>query len=327
MRRPLALIAAAVLAPLATSASADTAVLEALRSEDARLAAIAYRLTTANVAFCDRRQPATGVAIQTIGQYPPAGRADARAAFGFERPVAIEAVVPGGPADRAGVRPNDSLAAIDGVAVEAPVPAAGADAVARDAVLARIAAMPPGAPMRWTLVRGGEARTVTVQPVPACRSDFEVLPGPKLSAAADGRLVQIGSRFFERYDDAQIAVVVAHELSHDILHHHDRLAAAGVSRGLLAEVGRNGRIFRETEDQADRLGAILLRNAGYDPRIAVTWWREHGGEVDGGLFRSRTHPSSAARAKSVEAEIARIPVDAPTPYIPPLIADRDRPLG
>lgn len=325
MRRRFALLAAALM-PIATIASADTAVLEALRADDARLAAIAWRLTTTNAALCDRLQPATGAVIQTLGQFPPAGRADARATFGFERPVAIEAVVAGSAADRAGVRPNDSLAAIAGQPVDAPPPATGANADARDAVLARIAALPPAQPMRWTLVRDGSTREVTLHPVPACRSDFEVLPGPKLTAAADGRLVQIGSRFFERYDDAQIAVVVAHELAHDILHHRERLDAAGVSRGLLAEVGRNGRLFRTTEDQADRLGAILLRNAGYDPQSAVRWWREHGGDVDGGLFRSRTHPSSAARAKSVEAEIARIPAHAPMPYVPPLIAESAQPL-
>ena len=70
----------------------------------------------------------------------------------------------------------------------------------------------------------------------------------------------------------------------------------------------------------------LLRNAGYDPRIAVRFWREHGGDVDGGLFRSRTHPSSAARAKALEAEIARIPANAPRPYVPPIIATADQPL-
>ncbi len=51
----------------------------------------------------------------------------------------------------------------------------------------------------------------------------------------------------------------------------------------------------------------------------MRFWREHGGEVDGGIFRSRTHPSSSARADAVAAEIAAIPVGAPIPYHPPLI--------
>ena len=85
-------------------------------------------------------------------------------------------------------------------------------------------------------------------------------------------------------------------------------------------------MFRLTEDQADLLGMHLMRNAGYDPQLAVRFWREHGGDVDGGLFRSRTHPSSKARAQAIADEIARIPAGAPIPYVPPILAERDRPL-
>jgi hypothetical protein len=176
------------------------------------------------------------------------------------------------------------------------------------------------------MIRNGQRRSVRIAASPGCRSAFEVLLAPGMPASADGRIVQVGVRFFERYSDAEVAVVVAHELSHNILHHARRLDAAGVKRGLLAEVGRNGRLFRLSEDQADLLGMHLLRNAGYDPQIAVRFWRDHGGDVDGGLFRSRTHRSSAARAKALEAEIARIPAGARVPYVPPLIAEADRPL-
>jgi predicted Zn-dependent protease len=95
---------------------------------------------------------------------------------------------------------------------------------------------------------------------------------------------------------------------------------------LLSEFGRNARLFRQTETEADLMGAYLLRNAGWDPRIAVTFWREQGGKVDGGLFRSRTHPSSKARAEAIERAIATIPADAPMPYLPPLLEQRDAPL-
>ena len=105
----------------------------------------------------------------------------------------------------------------------------------------------------------------------------------------DCDIVQIGVRFFERYDDADIAVVVAHELAHNILRHRARLDAAGISRGLFAEVGRNGRLIRRTEDEADLLGLHLLRNAGYDPASAPRFWRDHGGDVDGGLHGGGGH--------------------------------------
>ena len=303
----------------------DAATFVALRAVDQRMASIAYRLTTANAPLCRGLVPVPGWAIHSLGQYDPALRDRARASFGFDAPIAVEAVVPDAPAARAGVRPNDSVAAINGAAL-AGTPGAKADSSARDAANAVIARQPPGAPLRVDLIRSGARRTVSIDTVAGCPGSFEVLLGPGMDASADGHTVQIAVRFFERYTDDQVAVVVAHELAHNILRHRARLDAAKVSRGLFAEVGRNGRLFRRTESEADLLGMHLLRNAGYEPHGAVAFWRDHGGDVDGGLFRSRTHPSSKARAQAIADEIARIPAGSPRPYLPPLLASRDTPL-
>ncbi|MGU3316633.1 M48 family metalloprotease [Sphingomonas sp. M6A6_1c] len=312
--------------PSPARAQDSAATFTALRAVDGRMAGIAYRLTTANAALCRETAPTPGWALHAIDQYDAPLRDQARRSFGFETPIAVEAVVPGSPAAAAAVREGDSIVAIDGKRVDGAVPGKTATSAARDAVIATIAGLPADKPLRVDLLRDGKARSVTIAASPGCRSAFEVLLGPGMDASADGRIVQIAVRFFERYTDDEVAVVVAHELAHNILHHAARLDAAGVKRGLLSEVGRNGRLFRLTEDQADLLGMYLLRNAGYDPQIAVRFWREHGGDVDGGLFRSRTHPSSAARAKALEAEIARIPANAPRPYVPPIIATADQPL-
>lgn len=316
-----------VLAPVPVAAQQDAAAtFAALRDVDGRMAAIAYRLTTGNAALCRRLAPTPGWAIHALGQYDPALREQARRSFGFETPIAVEAVVPGSPAAAAGVRPGDSIVSVDGVTLDGAAPGKDTNSAARDAAVEAIAGLPAAQPLAVTLLRDGHSRTMRIAASPGCRSAFEVVLGPKMEASADGRIVQIGVRFFERYTDDEVAVVVAHELAHNILRHRERLDAAGVKRGLLAEVGRNGRLFRLTEDQADLLGMYLLRNAGYDPQVAVRFWRAHGGDVDGGLFRSRTHPSSAARAKALEAEIARIPADAPRSYVPGIVAEAERPL-
>lgn len=300
----------------------------ALREVDMRLAGIAWRLATANRALCRDLAPVPGIAIHAIDQYDPKLRAGLPAIFGFEAPVAVEGVVPNSAAARAGVRPNEGISAVAGQALAiSPAGRAQASSATRDAAAAVIARQPADAPLALTLVQGGRTRTVTVPPSPGCRSRFEVLVGPGLSASADGDIVQIGVRFFERFDDDMIAVVVAHEFAHNILKHRERLDAAGIKRGLLSEFGRNGRLFRQTENQADLLGMHLLRNAGWDPALAVRFWREHGGEVDGGLFRSRTHPSSKARGDAVAAEIAAIPAGSALPYLPPVLAERDKPLN
>jgi hypothetical protein len=310
--------------PLAAAAPApDAATYEALRAIDLRMATIAHRLVTANAALCREQAPALGWAIHAVDQYPADDPA-ARAAFRFPAPVAVEAVVPGGPAARAGVHADDGVSAVAGRPLPAPAPPP--TSATRDAALDMLAALPPDAPITLALARGGERLSISVRPQPGCRARFEVLPGAKLAASSDGTVVQLSSAFFERFGDADVAVVVAHELAHVVLRHRARLDAAGVSRGLLKEVGRNGRLFRTTESEADVLGAFLLRNAGYDAASAPRFWRVHGGEVDGGLLRSRTHPASRARADAIEAALAAMPARAPMPYLPPVLGERDRPL-
>lgn len=321
---PLILLTAA--AP-ARDTPPPPAFFEALRTADLRLATIAYRLTAGNAALCDRRQPQIGMPIHALTQYGPAARTTASIVFGFESMVGVEAVVPGAPADRAGIRKNDSLIAIgDVVQPGLPRPDAAEAASDRDAAEATIAESPADRPLRLTVLRDGRRLPITVQPVAGCRSRFEILLGSGLDASADGSVVQIGERFFEGFTDAEIAVVVAHELAHNVLRHRARLDAARINRGMLAELGRNGRLIRETENDADMLGIYLLANAGYDPMSAPKFWREKGGAIDGGLFRSRTHASSKARAEVLEAAAKEIAANPTRPIVPPILASRDVPL-
>lgn len=296
---------------------------EALRSEDLRLAAIGYRLFTANAGLCRAVQPEFGWALQAIDQYDAGTRPAARAAFGFESDVAVEAVVLRGPAERAGVVANDSLVSAAGVAVVA----SGQVGVAtRNSTEARLAALPATEPVPFMLRRSGRDRRVTVTPVPGCRSGIELVPGNGWLADSDGARIRVGSRWLDRFSDEEVAVIVAHELSHTILGHRERLDAARVSRGLLAEVGRNGRLFRQTEDEADQLSVSLLYNAGYDPVSAERFWHDKAPAIDGGMFHARTHRGALARAERVAAERATIPAGAPSPYRPPVLSTRDRPL-
>ena len=298
---------------------------EATRAIDARLAAIAYRLQTGNAALCHALAPVPGLALLSAGQYAPGDRAAVDAAFGFTTAVGIEAVVPGSPAAAAGVQPGDSLVAIAAVPVASALPDR-ASAAGRDAALDLLAQQPVDAPVSLTLRVVGADRIVRIAPSPGCAAIVEVRYGSGLNARADGKRVQVSDRFFQRYDDGIVAAVVAHELAHIVLDHHDRLGAARVSRSLLAAFGRSGKAIRSTEDEADALSVALLYNAGYDPAVAVRLWREHGGEIDGDPLRMPGHAGPGRRARAIETEIARIPDGAPRPYIPAVLASRDKSL-
>ena len=307
------------LAAAAAPAGLDAPSLEALRAVDLRLATIAHRLVTTNAALCRDRSPATGAVLHALTQYDAATAPAAREVFGFVAPVSVEAVVAGSAAHRAGIRANDGIVSVEGATVTASAtPPSSAD---RDAALARVAAA-TGA-VRFGIAGHGE---VVVDAPPGCRANFEVLLGPEMAAHSDGRIVQIGVRFFERYRDEETAVIVAHELAHVILRHRARLEGAGVKGGLLGELGRNAKLGQRAELEADTLGVALLYNAGFDPASAARFWREHGGDIDGGLFRSRTHPATATRVRAIEAAVGAIPRDAARPYVPPVLEERDRPI-
>lgn len=318
--------AVAALIVAVPAGATDPGYWAALRAVDARMAAIAYRLATGNAELCRDLQPVPGFQLHAIDQYGKAAQAGARAAFDFARPVQVEVVVPGSPAAIAGIAPDDALVAVGDAMVVPADPTVTASSVTRDAAQALLARQPVDTPLTVTLERGGVRRIVTVAPSPGCRSAFEVLLGPALKASSDGRTVQVGVRYFERNGDDAIAAIVAHELSHTILRHRARLEAAGVKWGLLAQFGRNARLFRRTEEDADRLSVHLLRNAGYDPQVAVRFWRDEGGKDDRGFFRGATHPTARTRADALVAEIATMPALGKS-LAPPVLATRDDPLN
>lgn len=323
--RYLLLLAAAVAAGRA--GAVDPAYWRALRGVDGRMATIAWRLQTGNAALCRALQPTPGFQLHAVDQYAGDAEADARATFGFATPVQVEAVAPGSPAALAGIAADDGLVSVNGEPAPRPGPASAGTSATRDAADALIARQPADRPLVLTLQRTGRRRTVTIPATPGCRSAFEVLLGPGLTAKSDGRIVQVSVRFFETLPDDKIAAIVAHELSHTILDHRARLEVAGAHWGLLAEFGRDGELFRRTEDDADRLSVHLLRNAGYDPQAAVRFWREDGGSIDGGPFRGASHGSAKARADAIAAEIATLPPPGQPDPAPAVLATRDQPLS
>ena len=162
---------------------------------------------------------------------------------------------------------------------------------------------------------------------------FTVLQDPQVNAfALPGGPMFIFTGLLKAVDnEAQLAAVMAHEMSHVILRHgtHEASKAkmieipallAGAATGnqsiltKLTELGANGFILkfsRDAESDADALGAHLMAEAGYDPLQMAAFF--HKLESLGGQGNSRLaqflsdHPNPGNRERAIEAEAQTIP--------------------
>lgn len=292
------LLVAALITPSHAAARADLEDYQALARQDLRLATIGYRLANANASFCDRTMQNPGWVLHDEAQYPD--KSLAKTAFVFRSPVAISSVVAGGEAARLGLGAGDGIAAVNGINVTAP------DFVKMERATARVEkiqtilndAFAKSGVAVVSIVTATGPKDVKLQPAAICTSQFWVDTKSKLDAGADGVSVRVteGLMTFTAAEDAELAAVIAHEMSHNLLGHRDRLAATG----------RSNKQVLATEMEADRLSVWLMKNAGYDPAAALRFIERYGRKTGLGIFSDGTHLRWRNRQKLMQAEIARM---------------------
>lgn len=314
---------AEIIRSAAAADQADETVLASLRDADLALFRVFDRLVTANAALCDRKAGSAGMLVHSLATYASGLRDSAKAFFSFAGPVAVEEVLPGGPAARAGVARNDSILSIAG----APLPLAAYDRRQLAALLRELGAAGADGRLDIGVLRGGRALTFQIGTIPSCAALLELRITPRLGAATDGDIIQVDTGLYNLVagDEAMLAAVVAHELGHVVLDHPRRLDEAKVSRGPLRGFGRSGRLWRRTETEADLLSVYLLANAGYDPGAAAALWERHGRRIDP-ILGLPTHSGWRTRARSLAAEAAKVRATTQRPAFPGWFRDRHRPL-
>jgi hypothetical protein len=304
-------VAAAFLIGVACSATAATldeqvAQLHAMRTFDQRVATVGFRLAVASRDLCADPVWLPGLELHDLSEYGSDSRAAAIQAFGLDSDAAVLALAADGPAARAGLALDDHVQSLDGQ----PLPRAAPDATGSFDRMARImdaidAAFADGA-ASVGIERAGAPATIDIVAVRGCPSRFQLIPSARLNALADGRYVQVTTALADYVaDDDELAAVLAHEFAHNILHHRARLDAEHVSRGFFGNFGRNARLIRATEAEADRLSIYLLDRAGYDPEAAVRFWSRFGRRRLS-FLNAPTHPDWRRRVASFEAEIVKV---------------------
>jgi len=315
--------ALAFLLPLAAfgqAAPAPAARESTLREADLRVAAAAYRIALAGRPLCSQTYPLTGILFHHLAEYEPADRALVTQRYGLDRGPGILLVVAGSPAARAGLAAGDALLAVNGAPFPSPVAIAAEPD--RDKWRPRVEASEAQledqlarGPAELDLLREGRQMRLTLDSVPGCLGRVRLARSTQLNAFANGRYVVMTTAMlnFLRGDD-ELAVVLAHELSHNILRHPALLDEQGVpKRGLLRGIGKNAKRVWRTEEEADRLGIRLMAAAGYDVGAAIPFWRRYYGIGDLLPQIFRTHPSLAARERIAREEIAALRGPPPRP--------------
>jgi len=283
---------------------AAQASLLALQRDDQRVADTAWRIASRNSDSCLKLWAALGVSLQHVSQYEPAYRAAAQAVFGLDDNYpSILAVAEGSPAAAAGLKPNDILRTINGADLASTskkqITAASYDAVS--AAMAALEALPEQKAAILSIERGGQRLDVSVTPQNVCRSRVELAPGNAINANANGLVAQISGRLVNWIEsDDELALVIAHEMAHNLMGHPKKLSEKSSLSGLATSLGLSGRAQRQMELEADQMGIIMAASAGYNYKVAPDFWGRLNSNAPLASILATSHPTTRARRENAQ---------------------------
>jgi hypothetical protein len=287
---------------------AETAASTTLRQDDLRVGLVAYRLALAGARSCPERYPLTGMLFHHLAEYEPRDRPLMIARYGLDRGPGVLTVMAGTPAARAGLVAGDVLLAVDG----RPMPT-GASVAAEpkrekwrrlaDEAEGELEAGLRRGPVVLSVLRQGRELSLRLGSIPACLGRVRLARSTQVNAFATGRTVvmTLSMLKFLRSDD-ELAVVLGHELAHNIFGH----PAMRGEDGVLASIGIKPSAMWKREETADRFGLRLMAAAGYDVDAAIPFWRRYLRKYDWFPQIFRSHPSLGARERIAAEEIAAI---------------------
>jgi len=295
-----------------------------------RIERIAFPLQRAAAPYCEgRRQASGGAAPRSAGQLPAALRA-AAPDVGLDDRSRFNTVLPGSPLALAGVQPGDGLLALGGQTAPEGVAAAGWFQQQVDQQWAR----QPG-PLPLRVLRGARPLELALTPQPVCTLVLNYVMNDAVNAAAGpGQLLVASGMLRFATDDADLAVVLAHELAHAVLRHPDAALEAARARGDRGNTPARDPYRQDKERDADRLGLYLAAAAGFDITRAAELWRRMAarepGAIQGGF--GTTHPSTPERFLRLQAVAGEVAArqargDTLTPPLAELKLQQDAPGG
>ncbi len=287
----------------------------------ARVDNVAFHIRAANREFCKTVSPQIGLYAATARSLPRKYQSYSSEALSISWTEATAlSVADGSPAAAAGIKPGDQILTLD----NEPVPATKTAGWIGDWLKDH-----GGQPVQIMVRRDGADMLRTVHPVMACAIPVNLVIDGTAGAYTNYKKIVIQSGILRlAQSDADLAVIVGHELAHVTMGHYSKkrmnafvgeLGGAMIDGGLLLGGIYSGRAFSkhferaganafsvEFEREADYVGAYYAARAGYDISGSEKLWRAMGLESANSIQVAHTHPTTPARFVQMQKVIAEI---------------------
>jgi len=287
-----------------------------------RLQNVAFRIRLANRDDCRERTSAQiGVAAGTVASLPRKYRSFTHEALSVSWTQAtVLSVADTSSAAAAGIKIGDHLLTFN----NQPVPR-----YATAQWIADFVRHNGESPIQVLVRRDGVDAMHTVTPVRACSIPIELISDSSVDAFTTGDTIVIHSSILRiARTDAQLALIIGHELAHANLGHLDAQLVnsvvgwaggtaidAGVMLGGISTSGAFSKAFSRAgasafsvgfEREADYVGAYYAARAGYDLAGAEEVWRALSLEQPDSIRIATTHPITPVRFVQMQKVAAEI---------------------
>lgn len=270
-----------------------------------RLDRVAYYLRAASAGRCANPEMLTGFALHETGAYDADQRALVERIYRFGRGIGVRHIVTQSAAARSGFLAGDVITHVNGRDIASFETgeigrSASYDRTARFETFLT-AALTSG-PAQVTIRRGRKTSTLTLPGQPGCGGKPVLYAKGGLNAWSDGKYVAVTNTMMKfARDDSELAFVVSHEMAHNILDHALKLRGKSM---LLASLGIGSSKIKNTEIEADQIGAEILVTAGFPLEGALTLLQRVGPKIPINL--ATTHPGIKRRLGIVKDAAARL---------------------
>lgn len=287
-----------------------------------RLDNVAFRLRVANRSDCkDQAWAQIGLIASTVPSLPRKYRSFAHDALSVSWTYAtVLSIAENSPAAIADIRPGDLILTFN----NQPVPPHGTGGWIEGFIRNN-----GERPVQVLVRRDGKDQMHTVVPVIACGIPIELQVDSSPNAFTVDNGIAVSSGILRAAGtDAQLALIVGHELAHANLGHLNKrrtnavigwlggaAADAGIMLGGMPTNGVFSRVFAQAgvrafsvafEREADYVGAYYAARAGYDLSGAEEIWRTLSLEDPDGIRVATDHPITPVRFVQMQRAIDEI---------------------